>query len=314
MEADPPDVETGHGVMELSVGGKKLGEAVSMPWSALRDASWNLPGAFAQTELIRALLHAFRGHIYLPGQGVVGQVALCPLHTLGELGFDRRDIHDGFTLAKGTTHYPAFWCHEAQMVTTLRQSPNQWLQARSRPAEGRPRRDANHLWDKAGKVLLAERLWLKTVRAVSVHMTEKVLSNVWWSFALRDHEQARISDAEKALVLWLNSTVGIMILLGQREETRGAWVDFKKPSLLSMPVMDPWSLPPAGLAKLAAAYDEVANDDLLPLGEMDRDTTRRAIDESLGQVLGLPDLSILREMLAREPLLRLSLSRLLPNQ
>lgn len=313
-EGDAPDVETGHGVMELNVGQRKLGEAVSMPWSALRGASWNLPGAFAQTELVRTLLHAARGRIYLPGQGVAGHVSLCPLIALGELGFDRRDMHDGFTLAKGTTHYPAFWCHKAAMVNALRQRPNQWLLARTRPAKGRPARDANHLWQKAGKVLLAERLWLKTVRAVSVHMTEKVLSNVWWSFVFHEQKDAKISDAEKALVLWLNSTLGIMILLGQREETRGAWVDFKKPSLLSMPVLDPWNLPPAGLSKLAAAYDEVADSSLLTLAEIDCDTTRRAIDESLGQVLGLPDLSILRDLLAREPIVRLSLNRLLPHQ
>ena len=314
MQAVAPDVEIGHGVMELNVGQKKLGEAVSMPWSALRGVSWNLPGAFAQTELLRVLLHALRGQIYLPGKGVLGQVPLCPLQTLGELSFDRRDIHDGFTLAKGTTHYPAFWCHEAAMVNTLRQHPNQWLQARAQPAHGRPRRDANHLWQKAGKVLLAERMRLNTVRAVTVHNTEKVLSNVWWSFVFHKQKDAKISDAEKALVLWLNSTIGLMILLGQREETEGPWVDFKKPSLLSMPVLDPWNLPSAALSKLAVAYDKVADNSLLTLGEIDCDKTRRAIDESLGQVLGLPDLSILRDMLAREPIVRLSLSRLLPNQ
>jgi len=311
MEADPPDVETGHGVMELAVGQKKLGEAVSMPWSALRNASWNLPGAFAQTELVRALLHAAQGRIYLPGQGLAGQVALCPLHTLGELGFDRRDMHDGFTLAKGTTHYPAFWCHEAAMVNTLGQNPNQWLQARGRPAKGRPRRNAPHLWEKAGKVLLAERLWLKTVRAVSVHITEKVLSNVWWSFVFHQAKTALISEAEKAMVIWLNSSLGILILIGQREETRGAWVEFKKPSLLSMPVLDVWSLSADNLRKLAEVYDQVADNSLLTLGEMDCDTTRRAIDEALGEVLGLPDLSILRNLLAREPIIRLSLDRLL---
>jgi len=310
----PPDLEQEHGVMELSIGKKKLGEAVSMPWSALRGASWNMPGAFAQTELLRVLFHAVRGHIYLPGHGVAGHVSLCPLQTLGELGFDRRDMHDAFTLAKGTTHYPAFWCHQAAMVNTLRQRPNQWLMARTRPAKGRPRRDANHLWQKAGKVLLAERMRLNTVRAVTVHITEKVLSNVWWSFVFRPQKDAKISDAEKALVLWLNSTIGIMILLGQREETEGAWVDFKKPSLLSMPVLDPWNLPRAGLSKLAAAYDQVADNSLLTLAEIDGDTTRRAIDESLGEVLGLPDLSILRDLLAREPIVRLSLNRLLPNQ
>jgi hypothetical protein len=313
MEDVPPDVESGQGVMELNVGQKKLGEAVTMPWSALRGGSWNLPGAFAQTELLRVLFHAVRGHIYLPGQGVVGQVALCPLQTLGELGFDCRDMHDAFTLAKGTTHYAAFWSHEAAMVNALRQRPNEWLQARTHPAPGRPPRDPNHLWKKAGKVLLAERMRLNTVRAVTVHTTEKVLSNVWWSFVFHQQKDAKISDAEKALVLWLNSTPGILILLGQREETEGPWVKFKKPSLFSMPVLDPWNLPTGGLGKLAAAYDHVAENSLLTLAEIDCDATRRAIDESLGEVLGLPDLSILRQLLAREPIVRLSLDRLLPS-
>ena len=161
--------------------------------------------------------------------------------------------------------------------------------------------------------MLAERLRLNTVRAVSVLMTEKVLSNVWWSFVFGQPKGARIAEAEKALVLWLNSTMGIMILLGQREETRGAWVDFKKPSLLSMPVLDVSSLSADNLRKLAEVYDQVADNSLLTLGEIDCDTTRRAIDEALGEVLGLPDLSILRNLLAREPILRLSLDRLVWN-
>lgn len=141
-------------------------------------------------------------------------------------------------------------------------------------------------------------------------MTEKVLSNVWWSFVFRQAKVALISEAEKAMVVSLNSSLGILILIGQREETRGAWVDFKKPSLLSMPVLDVWSLSADNLRKLAEVYDHVADNSLLTLGEIDCDTTRRAIDEGLGEVLGLPDLSILRNLLAREPILRLSLDRL----
>jgi hypothetical protein len=56
----------------------------------------------------------------------------------------------------------------------------------------------------------------------------------------------------------------------------------------------------------------MADNSLLTLAEIDCDTTRRAIDESLGEVLGFPDLSILRTLLAREPIVRLSLDRLLP--
>jgi hypothetical protein len=80
-----------------------------------------------------------------------------------------------------------------------------------------------------------------------------------------------------------------------------------------MPVLEVWSLSAANLNRLAQTYDQLADNTLLTLAEIDCDTTRRAIDEALGEVLGLPDLSILRDLLAREPIVRLSLGRLLPN-
>ena len=42
----------------------------------------------------------------------------------------------------------------------------------------------------------------------------------------------------KALALWLNSTLGLTLLLGSRIETRGAWISFKKPTLKTLPVID----------------------------------------------------------------------------
>jgi len=65
---------------------------------------------------------------------------------------------------------------------------------------------------------------------------------------------------------------------------------------------------------MAELYDQVADNALLTFWKIDCDTTRRAIDEGLGEVLGLPDFSILRNLLAREPIVRLSLDRLLRPQ
>jgi len=124
-----------------------------------------------------------------------------------------------------------------------------------------------------------------------------VLSNVWWPVKLYNPGQEQV----KGLALWLNSTLGLLILLGNREETRGAWMDFKKPVLASMPVLDVNSLSVAQLRALAQAYDYLCSQELLPFPHMDRDPVRRQIDQAISQALGLPDLSVLREMLAREP-------------
>jgi hypothetical protein len=46
---------------------------------------------------------------------------------------------------------------------------------------------------------------------------------------------------------------------------------------------------------------------------MEADGTRIAIDEALADALGLPDFGILRQMLAREPIVCVSMDRLLQS-
>lgn len=105
----------------------------------------------------------------------------------------------------------------------------------------------------------------------------------------------------KAFCLWLNSTLGLLIFFATRDETRGAWVDFKKPSLYAMPVLDVRALSDAQLAQLAAAYDRVCEKPLQPFPQMAHDDVRAEIDSAIAAVLNLPDVSLLRTMLGREP-------------
>ncbi len=296
---EAPDIESGQGALEVMLGDVKFGEAVTVPWASIADSLWMPPCAFAQSEMLRAAHYLIRGKLYYPGAGVLGSIALCPLGKLGTLGPDRRDIHDGFRLARGKvrTAYPAFWGHDASTMTTMAQSPNHYLTPLHRAKEGRPLRQANVLWPRAGRVLLAERLRLNTQRLAGVRLDNKVLSNVWWPLSLADDDEQK----EKALALWLNSTLGLIILLAHREETEGAWVDFKKPVLSMMPVLDINGLAPAQMGSLADAYDRLCEQPLLPFPRMAEDPTRRAIDEAIASALGLADFSILRELLAQEP-------------
>jgi hypothetical protein len=131
-------------------------------------------------------------------------------------------------------------------------------------------------------------------------MSRKVLSNVWWPVALQsDLDEAAV----KALVLWLNSTPGLLILLGHRLETQGAWVKFKKPTLERLPVPDVRHL--SSREALAAAYDRLAQEPLRPFPELAEDPVRCSIDEAVSQALGLPDFTRLRKLLADEPILTL---------
>jgi hypothetical protein len=95
------------------------------------------------------------------------------------------------------------------------------------------------------------------------------------------------------------------MLLALREETRGAWVDFRKPQLQELPVIDVLTFDKRQLDTILDVYEAVAQQSLLPFGELANDAVRQAIDSAFSQALGLPDLAPLRSLLSREPVLTL---------
>lgn len=279
------------------LGDVKFGEAVTVPWVDIRDSLWMPPCAFAQSELLRVVHHLVKGNLQLPGGSGTGKIPLCPLQQLGGLGPDRRDIHDGFRPVNGVTAYPALWSHDASVMTTLAQTPNRHLSPLSRAKAGRHLRKVELLWPKAGRVLLAERLRMNTQRLAAVRLEEAVLSNVWWPLSINPQND----DWEKALVLWLNSTLCMLVLLAHREETQGAWIDFKKPVLSKLPVLDVRALTLTQMERLVDAYEALKKQTLLPFPQMASDAVREMIDNAICDALGLPNISVLRKLLAQEP-------------
>jgi len=146
--------------------------------------------------------------------------------------------------------------------------------------------------------MIAERMWLITQRLVCVRLTEPALSNVWWPVAMKRQG----INAEKALALWLNSTLGLLTFFGHRVPTRGPWVQFKKPLLTAMPVLNVHALDRRQLSQLASTYDSIADLEFNTMQNMGEDEARISIDGALSHVLGLPDLGPLRSLLAHEPI------------
>ena len=186
----------------------------------------------------------------LPGDKTVYQLPLCRLDELGALGYDARDIFDAFGVDKTASTWsphPGFWNHDADKVRTIAQKPNATLIARTEPIPGRKLKDANAVWAKAGKILLVSRLRSNTHRVLATGHPKRVLGNTWWGF-----DDSHLSDEQrKALLLWLNSTLGILSYYGRRAITEGAWMQMKKPAWSSMPVLNVRDLSQAKLATLA---------------------------------------------------------------
>ncbi len=297
-------LDPGTGVDEVRTETQKIGEVIFCPPARIRAGQWNVEAAFAQTELCRVAYFLSQGEVYVPGEGRVGPVPLVRLREIASVGPDRRDIHDGYRLAASTTRYAAFWGHDTASVQGMAQSPNRHLSPLARAQRGRPLRDPILLWSRSGRLMLAERLWLDTLRVTSVRLRQRALSNTWWPIAISGQHAIAAEDIERVLAMWFNSSLGILSLIAARVDTRGPWIELKKPIVEELPVLNPSSLTARRRQALLDAYEELSREVLQPLPEIDGDEVRARIDVAVARALGLKaDLASIRALMAVEPLI-----------
>jgi hypothetical protein len=289
-----PALIEGSGVSTISGTTGKLAEVITLPPA---EGNQNWVGAlFAQSELLRIGWSLEQGVLRLPGTPGAALVPVCRLDALGALGPDRKRIHEGFKVTlHDWTPYPAFWGHLSESVRTIAQAPNArlsvWRDSPRGPEYG------PHLWKRSGRILLAERLRSNTHRVIAVAFETEVLGNTWW--ALRAPDLSR--QQEMALLLWLNSSLSILLFFGRRVVTQGAWMQMKQPAWESMPVLNVRTLSRSQLKTLAAHYEVLAAQGLGSVAGLGSDAVRRDIDCALSHTLRLPDFVAVRELLSREP-------------
>ena len=203
----------------------KVGEIITTPHPR-NEENWT--GALlSQTELLRACWSLQNGQLRLPGSTEIFNVAMCRLEALGSLGYDRRDIHDAFEISfDDWSPYPAFWNHVANKVRCIAQIPTSHLLARTVAAKGRKLKSATAVWSKSARILIVERLWPITHRVLAVGFEEPVLGGTWWALDTEGLNEGQ----QKSLLLWLNSSLSLLLYFGRRVVTRSAWMQMKKPA------------------------------------------------------------------------------------
>ena len=290
---EPVTVE-GEGISAISGLSGRLGEMVSFP-PARKEQNW-YGALFAQTELLRIYRTLEGKALRIPGTGQVVELPLCRLDSLGALGPDRKRISEGFNVTRDDwTPYPGFWGNDSTRDVTIRQKPNVqlgvWLESPRGPSYGA------HLWERAGRILLVERLRLNTHRVIAIGFDEEVLGNVWWAFK----PDGLNAEQEKALLLWLNSSLSILLCFGRRVVTQGAWTQMKQPAWQSVPVLDVRALSSEKLKELAATYDYCSVQELKALSQLKTDDVRCEIDLAIRAALDISELTFVRDLLDREP-------------
>ncbi len=281
----------------LKLHGKKIGEVYS---ARLEDSNFGVYNIFSQMELNRVMLFLRKGIIYLPDQGIVGDVRLTTLSKLGaEIGPDVRQVHATFKVSKtpAGSFYKTFWGYDSSIIKTISQKPNAYLE----PKNAKQARD---LWNKRGKLLIVERARLNTYTVLAISLEEGVLSNVWWPIKIDD-------DVAKILAVWMNSTFGFLLLSSIAEVTQGPWVKFKKEHLREMPILNVGKLRHKVKDALLELHDKSLNGKKLSKSELKalpeefaNPSTRKVIDEELCKNLSLDlKLDVLYKLLSKEPML-----------
>lgn len=294
----PTSLEHGAGVVRLALRDTPFGEVINIDQGTVRTTPWISFAGFSQTDLVRVGLGLRRGVIRMPAMAQDATIPLRPLGELFTLGPDIRDIHDGFETTTSKTAYPTLWNHASEEVQSMSVRPNRYLNPLAKPKPGRPLRSAVALWEQRGRIAIPERLRLNTHRIAGAVVSEEVLANTWWILRPR---KADFAEAEgKAVILFMNSTLGLVSLASIRGETAGAFMNFKKPNLSALNVLDPGALSRDQLQALAASFDSLSSKVLGPISKADSDPIRREIDRSLSNALGLPDIEPIRKLFTAE--------------
>ncbi|MEM1883582.1 MAG: hypothetical protein QXE14_03160, partial [Candidatus Bathyarchaeia archaeon] len=103
----------------LKLHGKKIGEVYS---ARLTENNFGAYNFFSQMELNRTLLLLRKGIVYLPDQGIVGNIKLTTLSNLGaEIGPDVRQVHAVFRHSQVSSIYKAFWGYDSSAINHIYQ-------------------------------------------------------------------------------------------------------------------------------------------------------------------------------------------------
>ena len=221
-------------------------------------------------------------------------IPMVPLSSLANVGPEGRRIRDSYTRSDlpTTSGRRALWHHKTDISQSMAGKADSYIEPK--PAK---RHLADRYWEQRSQMLLPHRLWLPLARVASVMLPEPVVGSIWTP--CRPHD----SRVGRALCLYLNSSLGLLALLGGRDNRKPSYPSFSLDTLRSLSVPDLTHLSDAKLHQLNDAFDQLQSDVLQPLPQIANDPVRAQIDAAVNAVLGIDTewLSNVRRELAKEP-------------
>ena len=230
-------------------------------------------------------------------------IALGEIADTGPAGQGIRGVFDRSEMP-GADGMAAIWHHKTDVIKSM----SAVVDAHIVPKRGKEAA-ALGLWNQRGFLMLPTRARLNTVRMLSVRLDRRALGSAWVPCKPRAEAGAdgvSSEQLERALCVYLNSSVGVLAMLGNRSNKVPSYPQFSMDDLRKVFVPDFKSVGAESVEALAGAYDAHAEREVLPLPRMDVCETRRALDGAVCAALGLDGevMGEIRRSLAAEPSVR----------
>jgi hypothetical protein len=174
------------------------------------------------------------------------------------IGIDAHQFYDLYTEV-GTSSYPALIGTGEESRRTMRIRPNANIMPKSEDVRDKA---ISTFRAFAGRILVpGVNVRWNTSHVIALYSDQEILSNTHYAIKLGVDPSIE-PYAEKALVLWFNTTWGLLSILANREETEGPWAQVKMGQWMLMPVLDVTSLDYGVMKRLAEIFDKYADEEL----------------------------------------------------
>ena len=308
----------------LHFGEEVIGQALDAPLPV--SGGWNL-SRIADLSLAQTAYQLInKKSIWLPtmNKSEIVDIPLTTVAKIGEIGPYHADIN-GDTSTGGirgpfnifpikpnsVPTYPVLWSHDAESERTMSFEGD---------SEGFPRRGSRSgeqaivdlkvksIWNTASHCHF-NRDFRFNSQSTGMQFTPRktIGGRAWLSIKLSSVDQ------EKALVLWANTSLGLLLHWWHGNKQQSGRGSIGKSMLQTLPTLDVTTLEPKLLAEAVKLFDAMCEQPLLPLHEIDRDSIRKELDEAFARdVLRLSEpilssggpLELLRMKLSQEPSIR----------
>ena len=221
------------------------------------------------------------------------------LSKVGNIGPEGRRIRDVFTRSSvpNIDGQRALWFHDTEVTQSIASKTDTHISAK--PSK---KNLADKYWGQRARLLLPHRMRLNTVRSFAVRLDIPALGSSWTPCNLIETGLDR-EALEKSIAVYLNSSAGILAMLGSRSNRVPSYPRYSLDDLRSISIPDFKTLGATTVQRLAEAYDKLSEAELKPLPEIEICETRRELDAAVAHELGLDGETVatIRQHLASEP-------------